>query len=165
MLALGRSHPRPLFPTAPFTRNPLLHFPEALYRHAGQDLHLPILLLLNKCDLVHPAAAAQWKAWFEGRHPGLTALPVSAARSSAGETQRAVLAALMGMRVRRRGAAVRVADVVGLGLGEWVVVDAGWEGGRIDGKAWEGERHGCRFDWKGQSFKGRTSYPWHLLVG
>ncbi|KAI8470242.1 MAG: hypothetical protein J3K34DRAFT_458942 [Monoraphidium minutum] len=101
-------------------RSPLLHFPEALYAHAGRDLGLPILLLLNKADLVPPAAAAAWAAWFEGRHPGLRALPVAAARGAAAETQRAVLGALLGMRVRRRGAEVQVADVVGLGLDDLI---------------------------------------------
>ena len=64
-----------------------------------------------------PAAAAAWRAWFEARHPGLRALPVSAARGCAAEAQRDVLAALLETRVWRRGGEARVADVVGLGLG------------------------------------------------
>ncbi len=115
MLTLHPSNFPPI--TAP--RNPLLHFPEALYRHATRDLGLPILLLLNKCDLVHPAAAAAWKQWFEARHPGLTALPVSAAPESSPRTQRDVLGALLEMRVERRGRRVAVAELVELGLGEF----------------------------------------------
>eukprot|EP00878_Enallax_costatus_P014376 GHUV01015036.1.p1 GENE.GHUV01015036.1~~GHUV01015036.1.p1 ORF type:complete len:378 (+),score=122.93 GHUV01015036.1:225-1358(+) len=38
-------------------RNPLLHFSHALYRHITRDHKLPLIILLNKCDLI-PAANA-----------------------------------------------------------------------------------------------------------
>ncbi|GBG00365.1 hypothetical protein Rsub_13124 [Raphidocelis subcapitata] len=101
-------------------RNPLLHFPEALYRHAGRALGRPLLLLLNKSDLVPPAASAAWAAWFEGRYPGLRALPVSAAPGSAAATQRAVLGALLELRIERGGQQARIGDVVGLSLDELI---------------------------------------------
>jgi ribosome biogenesis GTPase A len=78
---------------------------------------LPVLLLLNKADLVPPAAAAAWAAWFEARHPGLRALPVSAAPGAAAASQRAVLAALLALRVRRGGREVAASELVGLSLG------------------------------------------------
>jgi hypothetical protein len=84
-----------------------------------------MLLLLNKCDLVPPAACAAWKAWLEARYPGLTVLPVSAAPGpAAARTQREVLHALLATRVPRGGdggsggGSMAVADIVGLTLGE-----------------------------------------------
>jgi hypothetical protein len=121
-------------------RNPLLHFPEALYRHATHDLGLPVLLLLNKCDLIPDKAAAAWKEWLEARHPGLAVLTVSAAKGGgAARTQREVLQALLEARVagdegggcssggseisgsRERGRQ-RVGDIIGLSMGESRVV-------------------------------------------
>jgi ribosome biogenesis GTPase A len=71
-------------------RNPLLHFSHALYRHITQHHKLPLVLLLNKCDLVPAAAAAAWQAWLQQQLPGVTVVPVSAAAGQAEEAARQV---------------------------------------------------------------------------
>jgi ribosome biogenesis GTPase A len=43
----------------------------------------PLVLVLNKCDLVPGAAAAAWTAWFRSRFgPGLTVVPSTASWGS-----------------------------------------------------------------------------------
>lgn len=58
-------------PPPALSRNPLLHFSEALYTHITATLRLPLLLLLNKCDLVPPAAVVAWTSFFKARYPQL----------------------------------------------------------------------------------------------
>lgn len=102
-------------------RNPLLHFSHALYRHITQDHKLPLILLLNKCDLLPAAAAAAWQHWLQQQLPGVTVIPVSAAKEQAAATARAVLLAVLQQQVMCEGQVVPVQELVGLSLGEQVV--------------------------------------------
>lgn len=59
-------------------RNPLLHFSAALYRDVTQVRMQPLILLLNKSDLVPASAIEAWKEWFALHYPELRAVvPVS----------------------------------------------------------------------------------------
>uniref|UniRef100_A0A383VR41 Guanine nucleotide-binding protein-like 1 n=1 Tax=Tetradesmus obliquus TaxID=3088 RepID=A0A383VR41_TETOB len=94
-------------------RNPLLHFSHALYRHITQHHGLPLVLLLNKCDLVPAAAAAAWKAWLQQQLPGVAVVPVSAAAGRAEAAARQVLEVVLQQRVERGGQQVLVQDFIG----------------------------------------------------
>jgi ribosome biogenesis GTPase A len=108
-------------PAAPRSA-PLLHLPHALCHHVMQQRHLPLLLLLNKCDLVPAAAAAAWTAWLQAALPGVTVLQVSAVRETEGaggndDAARRILAAVLDLTVRRGGMDVRVGDFIGMDVG------------------------------------------------
>jgi 50S ribosomal subunit-associated GTPase HflX len=89
-----------------------------LYRHITHDHKLPLVLLLNKCDLLPAAAAAAWQQWLQQQLPGVTVIPVSAAKEQAAATARAVLAAVLQQNVLQDGRRVPVQELVGLSLGE-----------------------------------------------
>ncbi|WIA34120.1 hypothetical protein OEZ86_012488 [Tetradesmus obliquus] len=94
-------------------RNPLLHFSHALYRHITQHHGLPLVLLLNKCDLVPAAAAAAWKTWLQQQLPGVAVVPVSAAAGQAEAAARQLLEVVLQQRVERGGQQVLVQDFIG----------------------------------------------------
>jgi len=52
-------------------RFPLFHFPPALYNYVIKDLRKPILLVLNKQDLVEPKVMEAWKIYFHQHYPEL----------------------------------------------------------------------------------------------
>jgi ribosome biogenesis GTPase A len=99
-------------------RNPLLHFSPALYRHITQDHQLPLILLLNKCDLVPAAAVAAWQQWLQQQLQGVTVIPVSADKEQAAAAARQVLAAVLQQQVVRDGQRVATQQLVGLSLGQ-----------------------------------------------
>eukprot|EP00879_Flechtneria_rotunda_P009922 GHRR01010375.1.p1 GENE.GHRR01010375.1~~GHRR01010375.1.p1 ORF type:complete len:771 (+),score=321.28 GHRR01010375.1:261-2573(+) len=103
-------------------RNPLLHFSYALYRHVTQQLKLPMLLLLNKSDLVPAAAVSAWQRWLHQHLPGLQVLPVSAAPEQAKASVKAVLGRVLGLTVQRAGKHVNVQDIVGMSVDSLVEV-------------------------------------------
>jgi hypothetical protein len=76
------------------------------------------VLLLNKCDLLPAAAAAAWQQWLQQQLPGVTVIPVSAAKEQAAATAQAVLAAVLQQRVLRGGQRVQVQELLGLSLGK-----------------------------------------------
>ncbi|XP_041369298.1 guanine nucleotide-binding protein-like 1 isoform X2 [Gigantopelta aegis] len=52
-------------------RHPALHFPPALYDHVTTELNKPMILILNKTDLVPPGLVIAWKHYFKHRFPKL----------------------------------------------------------------------------------------------
>jgi ribosome biogenesis GTPase A len=68
-------------------RNPLWHVPPSLYKHVVDELRKPLVLVLNKADLVPPAALAAWQAWLRGRFPAATVVPFSASGADLSEAQ------------------------------------------------------------------------------
>jgi ribosome biogenesis GTPase A len=52
-------------------RHPLFHFPQSLYKHITEQLNKPLILLLNKCDLVPQSFQELWVNWFELNYPKL----------------------------------------------------------------------------------------------
>jgi ribosome biogenesis GTPase A len=98
-------------------RNPLLHFSYALYRHITQDHKLPLVLLLNKCDLLPAAAATAWQQYLQQQLPGVTVIPVSASTEQAAATARQVLSAVLQHQVEKDGCRVAVQELVGLSVG------------------------------------------------
>ncbi len=50
-------------------RHPLFHFPPSLYTHVVHDHKKPIMLVLNKIDLVPEDVLSQWTEYFEKRYP------------------------------------------------------------------------------------------------
>lgn len=99
-------------------RNPLLHFSHALYRHISSDHKLPLLLMLNKCDLVPAAAATAWQHWLQQQLPGVTVIPVSAGQDHAEATAKAVLTAVLQQHITRDGVCLSVQGVIKHSVGE-----------------------------------------------
>jgi len=52
-------------------RHPLVHFSPALYHWVNDELKRPMVLVLNKIDLVAPDVVRAWEAYFHQRFPGL----------------------------------------------------------------------------------------------
>ncbi|KAJ3337873.1 hypothetical protein HDU93_000373 [Gonapodya sp. JEL0774] len=52
-------------------RHPLLHFPPSLYHHIVNELKLPLILVLTKCDLVGEPTVVAWKTYFSTMYPTL----------------------------------------------------------------------------------------------
>ena len=52
-------------------RHPLFHFPPSLYRYVTRDLRKPLLLVLNKVDLIDAPTLRGWVEWFKQRYPAL----------------------------------------------------------------------------------------------
>lgn len=50
-------------------RHPLFHFPVSLYTHITDILKKPVILLLNKCDLIPKEAQIQWIKYFKHNYP------------------------------------------------------------------------------------------------
>lgn len=48
-------------------RNPLWHISPSLYEQVTQELKKPLVIVLNKVDLVPPAVAAAWQSYLEQR--------------------------------------------------------------------------------------------------
>ena len=59
-------------------RNPLWHVPASLYEHVTGTLGKPLVLVLNKADLVPPAALGAWVAWLSARFPRAKVVTFSA---------------------------------------------------------------------------------------
>lgn len=52
-------------------RHPVLHFSPALYDHVTNDLKKPLILVLNKIDLVPANVIAAWTEYFKNLYPKL----------------------------------------------------------------------------------------------
>ncbi|KAJ2774941.1 hypothetical protein IWQ56_000348 [Coemansia nantahalensis] len=52
-------------------RHPVLHFPPSLYRYVVETAGKPLVVVLNKTDLVAPATVAAWTAYFRERFPAV----------------------------------------------------------------------------------------------
>ena len=52
-------------------RNPLVHFPPSLYSYVVDELKKPLILVLNKIDLVSLNTVEAWKGYFHGKFPEL----------------------------------------------------------------------------------------------
>ncbi|GAM18735.1 hypothetical protein SAMD00019534_019100 [Acytostelium subglobosum LB1] len=62
-------------------RYPLFHFPPALYNYLTNDLKKPILLVLNKVDLVDPRIVEAWKQYFTTKYPHIKVICFSSFRA------------------------------------------------------------------------------------
>jgi hypothetical protein len=50
-------------------RHPFFHFPVALYRMVVEEHRKPLVLVMNKTDLVPPEVVAEWMEFFRVRYP------------------------------------------------------------------------------------------------
>ena len=48
-----------------------VYFPQALYDHVTQDLHKPVILVLNKVDLASRSLVLEWAVYFRTRFPAV----------------------------------------------------------------------------------------------
>eukprot|EP01114_Cavostelium_apophysatum_P016923 TRINITY_DN490_c1_g1_i2.p1 TRINITY_DN490_c1_g1~~TRINITY_DN490_c1_g1_i2.p1 ORF type:complete len:713 (+),score=236.09 TRINITY_DN490_c1_g1_i2:74-2212(+) len=67
-------------------RFPLFHFPQALYTYIIEDLKKPLVLVLNKQDLVEPHIVAAWKEYFSRNFPGLKTIAFNSFTSMVAQT-------------------------------------------------------------------------------
>ena len=63
-------------------RHPLFHFPPSLYDYLVNDVKKPMILILNKCDLISETNVKLWKNYFEEKYPKLHCLPFSSFQNS-----------------------------------------------------------------------------------
>lgn len=68
-------------------RIPLFHFSEAMFQHIRLKLEKDVVLVLNKADLVPPAAIELWREHFSRRFPGLRVVPFSVPKSGSGRVE------------------------------------------------------------------------------
>lgn len=88
-------------------RNPLLDFSEALAAHVLREHSKPLILILNKSDLVPAASVTAWTQWFSTRHPGIHVIPSSAA-AGGGDTGRNILQAVLDSKITYDGKTAKV---------------------------------------------------------
>lgn len=58
-------------------RHPLFHLPASLYHYVSSELKKPIVLLLNKIDLISQTQVARWIEYFTRKYPELHIVPFS----------------------------------------------------------------------------------------
>ena len=67
-------------------RNPLYHIPASLYEEVTQVMKKPLVVILNKCDLVSQAHIDAWITYLKRHFPGDTAfVPFTASGASLGD--------------------------------------------------------------------------------
>jgi len=76
-------------------RCPLFHFPEAIYSYITQDMGMDVCCLLNKVDLVPPAATTAWLEFFENKLPGVTTVPFFVPKSGSGRVDQPCVEAVL----------------------------------------------------------------------
>ncbi|KAJ2656520.1 hypothetical protein IWW48_004980 [Coemansia sp. RSA 1200] len=52
-------------------RHPVLHFPPSLYRYAAETMGKPMVVVLNKTDLVAPETTRAWMHYFKASFPSV----------------------------------------------------------------------------------------------
>lgn len=62
-------------------RFPLFHFPPSLYTHVVHELKKPIILVLNKADIVDKNIVDQWEAYLMDKYPSLKIVRFSSFRA------------------------------------------------------------------------------------
>ena len=85
-------------------RHPLFHFPPSLYRHITRTLRKPLLLVLNKVDLVDARTLKGWVGWFERRYPELEVVCFSSYPQGEGVVGEEVDVAVKRKERKREGA-------------------------------------------------------------
>ncbi|KAI9596719.1 P-loop containing nucleoside triphosphate hydrolase protein [Syncephalis fuscata] len=97
-------------------RHPILHFPPALYQYVALELHKPLVLALNKTDLVSAETVVAWKIYLEERFPGIRVAQFGSFRRDAGDNMTDDTLEAMKRNVKkkrhRRYHAVGVEDVL-----------------------------------------------------
>ncbi|KAI8054039.1 P-loop containing nucleoside triphosphate hydrolase protein [Syncephalis plumigaleata] len=66
-------------------RHPILHFPPALYQHVTLEAKKPLVLVLNKIDLVSHETVEAWRIYLEERFPGIRVAQFGSFKRSAGD--------------------------------------------------------------------------------
>jgi ribosome biogenesis GTPase A len=56
-------------------RHPIFHFPPSLYSYVTERLRKPMILVLNKCDLVPKEMIPLWVDYFTTHYPSITVVP------------------------------------------------------------------------------------------
>ncbi|KAJ1933355.1 hypothetical protein EC988_009147, partial [Linderina pennispora] len=63
-------------------RHPVLHFPPSLYRYISETTGKPIVVVLNKTDLVAANTVKAWKRYFKEQFPSVTLTSFGCYRNS-----------------------------------------------------------------------------------
>ncbi|KAJ2710362.1 hypothetical protein H4R19_003783 [Coemansia spiralis] len=94
-------------------RHPVLHFPPSLYRYVAETTGKPLVVVLNKTDLVAPATVAAWETYFRARFPAvqLTTFCCYRAEAAAVDEDSSVTA----MKLRKRRPRRRVYETAQVG--------------------------------------------------
>ncbi|XP_055357480.1 guanine nucleotide-binding protein-like 1 [Paramacrobiotus metropolitanus] len=69
-------------------RFPVLHFPPTLYKYLMEELKKPIILILNKIDLVPPPLAVAWRQYFASTYPSLKVVQFGSSPRTAADLER-----------------------------------------------------------------------------
>ncbi|KAJ2779474.1 hypothetical protein H4R18_003993 [Coemansia javaensis] len=88
-------------------RHPVLHFPPSLYRYAAETAGKPVVVVLNKTDLVAPATVRAWVRYFKATFPAVALVTFCCYRPDAPVDEDTSLAA---MRLRKKRPRRRVYD-------------------------------------------------------
>jgi ribosome biogenesis GTPase A len=56
-------------------RYPIFHFPPSLYKYIVEDCKKPIIIILNKSDLVPKESIQSWVDWFSKKYEGIKVIP------------------------------------------------------------------------------------------
>jgi len=87
-------------------RHPLFHFSPSLYRYVVVEKKKPLVLLMNKIDLVPKATLEGWKRYFASQYPGLHILPFTSfpQPSDQGKLEKQTGKRVVGSKVYTQGA-------------------------------------------------------------
>ena len=81
-------------------RHPIFHFPPSLYRYVTETLGKPMILVLNKIDLVPNEIAEEWVLYFQTTYPHLKVVPFSNYVREGGDLQ--LETTDVGTKIKRR---------------------------------------------------------------
>lgn len=68
------------------SRQPILNFPPSLYQYITHTLHKPMVLVLNKIDLIPTPVVQQWLDYFHHTYPKLYVVPFTSFPQERSET-------------------------------------------------------------------------------
>lgn len=66
-------------------RNPLWHLPPSLMHQLTTEVDKPVVVILNKIDLVPPSVVKEWLSYLEKKYPAVSFVPFSASGAETGQ--------------------------------------------------------------------------------
>ena len=98
------------------SRIPLFHLSDAILHYIRQDLHKPVVLCINKCDMIPPPVADLWVTFLTARHPDIPVVAFYVPKSTSGVVGQpsvdALMAAIRSRTLLRDGVSLTVGQIV-----------------------------------------------------